>query len=126
MEGIGAPMGENLRKTYQIYPFLSINMNCPNVKYERTNKIYTAARRPTDKQVQVMPCNGSCKLDLSTSNDEINDLNIALERIKELEHQIAHNAAKLNAANKTNVKLLSDLYGHKIKLFSFVFLEYLC
>ena len=64
--------------------------------------------------------------DLSTSTDEINDLNIALESIKESEHQIAHNAAKLNAANKTNVKLLSDLYGHEMKSFSYVFLDYLC
>ena len=50
----------------------------------------------------MLPCNGSWKLDLSTSNDEINDLNIALERIKELEHEVAQNAAKLDAANKTN------------------------
>ena len=74
----------------------------------------------------MLPCNGSWKLDLSTSNDEINDLNIALERTKESEHQVAQNAAKLDAANKTNVELLSDLYGHEMKSFSFVFLEYLC
>ena len=74
----------------------------------------------------VLPCNGSWKLDLSPSTDEINDLNIALERIKELEHQVAQNAEKLDAANKTNVKLLNDIYGHEMKSFSFVFLEYLC
>ena len=54
----------------------------------------------------MLPCNGSWKLGLSTSNDELNDLNSALERIKELEHQIAQLAATLDAANKTNVKLL--------------------
>ena len=48
-------------------------------------------------------------MDLSTSNDEINDLNIALERIKEFEHQVAHNDTKLDAENITNVTLLSDL-----------------
>ena len=73
-----------------------------------------------------MPCNGSWRFDLSTSNDEINDLDIALERIKELGHQIAQIAAKLDAANKTNVKLLNDFYGHEMKSFSYVFLEYLC
>ena len=70
---------------------------------------------------------------LSTSNNEINALNIALERIKELEHQVAQNTAKLGAANKTNAKLLSDLYGHEMKSFSYEslqkrpsMLEYLC
>ena len=65
-------------------------------------------------------------MDLSISNDEINDLNIALERLKEMEHQVAQNIAKLDAASKTNVKLLGDLYGHEMKSFSHVFLEYLC
>ena len=74
----------------------------------------------------MLPCNGSWKLDLSTSTDEINDLNIALERIKELEHQTAQIAAKLDAPNKTNVRLLSDLYGHEMKSFSYIFLAYLC
>ena len=50
---------------------------------------------------------------------------MALERIKALEHQVAQNAAKLDAANKANVKLLSNLYGHEMKSFSYVFLEYL-
>jgi hypothetical protein len=57
-------------------------------------------------------------LGLSTSNNEIIALNIALERIKELEHQVAQNTAKLSAANKTNAKLLSDLYGHEMKVLS--------
>ena len=74
----------------------------------------------------MLPCNGNWKLDFSTSNDEVNDLNIALERIKKLEHQVVQNAAKLDAANKTNVKLPSDLYGYEMKSFSYVFLEYLC
>ena len=53
-------------------------------------------------------------------------MNIALERIKELEHKVAQNAAKLDAANKTNVKLPSDLYRHEMKSISYVLLEYLC
>ena len=60
------------------------------------------------------------KLDLSISNYEINDLRIALERKKELENQVAQNAA----ANITNAKLLGDLSGLEMKSFSYGFLTF--
>ena len=67
------------------------------VKYERAKKIYTAAMRLSQTfplKVRIPSLLSTplkrkrpslkWKLDLSTSNDEIDDQNIALERIKEL------------------------------------------
>ena len=54
-------------------------------------------------QINTSYCNRSWKLGLSTSNDEINDLNIALERIKEFEHQVAQNVAKLDILTKCEI-----------------------
>jgi hypothetical protein len=114
------------------------------VKYERAKKTYTAAKNPSEKQTQAYR---NAKKKLSTAmrlfqtspvkvrkpgivrNTPVKrkrqflkpqlNLSTAIERIKELEVEVQRKATKLDAANRRNLKLTSDLYHYKLNEFCY-------